>query len=514
VACAALALSGTIALTPLASAQESTPAAGTPVASPVTTQQQDITTTSLFSYDFTEFPEAPLTIRLLRITLEPGASVPLHTHPGPEFDLVESGVLTAGSDGDAVVSQSGSTENETLASTERDLTSGEWILYPEGVGMTLTNNGDENAVILSAVFLPVGDNAPESITYTDGQPSNDDFTGVSFTVLADGLLTTLPSGAATVSVDQLDIPAGTDLPASDDPVAYSLIEGDANIVVDSGDVQVSRTANPGLQPSALPNQTYTLGTGDAAFFPAGIAATSRENQGDALSVYRVSITPETALSATPAEITFTEGSDATPTPTATAETTPEASPTATPATTDGIPADTVVTTNTAGVNMRTDASVDADIINELNEGISLVILEGPVEADDYEWYRVQLEGQPEADWSIGWVASDFFDAPETETSANATPTANGTPAATETPAAAGDFAEGDIVVTTEENVRLREEASTDGEPIDAYPLGTELIITGEPVEADDYTWYPVQLSGSDSITGWVVADFIAAADGE
>jgi quercetin dioxygenase-like cupin family protein len=35
--------------------------------------------------DAGSYPVAPAFVRLLRITLEPGASSPLHTHPGPEI---------------------------------------------------------------------------------------------------------------------------------------------------------------------------------------------------------------------------------------------------------------------------------------------------------------------------------------------------------------------------------------------------------------------------------------------
>jgi hypothetical protein len=40
-----------------------------------------------------------------------------------------------------------------------------------------------------------------------------------------------------------------------------------------------------------------------------------------------------------------------------------------------------------------------------------------------------------------------------------------------------------------------------------------LTITGDAVEADDYTWYPVEVSETGE-SGYVVADFLKAAESE
>jgi hypothetical protein len=70
-----------------------------------------------------------------------------------------------------------------------------------------------------------------------------------------------------------------------------------------------------------------------------------------------------------------------------------------------------------------------------------------------------------------------------------------------------DVAVGDTVVTTEDLVNIRAEATTDIDPIEELPLGTELEITGDPVEADGYRWYPVKEVDGD-LEGFVVQDFI------
>lgn len=511
----ALAMSGSVALSPLASAQDSTPPAS-PVASPQATAvvaQNPATVTALMSSEFKQFPAVPMTVRLLRITIAPGAIVPMHTHPGPEFDRVESGVLTAKSTGDAQTFVGGSKDATTLSSNSADLQQGDWILFPAGTGMELTNSGTENAVLLSAVILPVGTGAPVSIKYTDGTPAKDAFTGISFTVLGDGLLPDLPTGTTTVTIDEVNVPSGTDLPGSQGPALYSRIDGNLSFKVDSGNVQVSRSATPGLQPNAIPNQQFTLDAGDAAFFPTGVAATPRSEKEDAVSFFRLSIQPASSLTSPPAVISAI----ASPTPATTATAGTPVAASGTPASTSGFTEGALVRTTEDGVNMRAEPSVDAEIVNELNANTELKIVGGPEVAGDFTWYQVEIPGESQG----GWVAKDFLKAesaaaatPATRPAASptASPSASpsASPAAAGTPAA-GSFKVDEVVITTEDEVRVRPEASISAEATNTIPKGTRLIITGEAVKADKYTWYPVQGVDTDAYTGWVVANYLKLA---
>jgi len=360
-------------------------------------------------------------------------------------------------------------------------------------------------VLLSAVVLPVGTDAPESITYADGSPDAAAFEGVSFTVLGDGLLPELPAGETEVTIDQVELPAGTDLPASQNPVLLSRIDGNLSFKVKSGNVQVSRSAEPGLQPNAIPNQQFTLETGDAAFFQSGVSLTPRAGEDTPLSFYRLTIQPASSLTASPATITFTAPQEAT----AAATPAPAGTPTATPAA--GFSEGSLVRTSQDGINMRAEPSVDAAVVNELNADIELRILEGPVEADGFTWYHVELTSEGEGDWHNGWIAKDFLIS-EAAPEAAATPsaTAAATPSANATPGAAA-FQVDEIVVTTEDDVRIRTEASLEGDAFEILPKGTRLIVTGEPVVAEQYTWYPVTAEDNPDITGWIVADFLKKA---
>ena len=81
----------------------------------------------------------------------------------------------------------------------------------------------------------------------------------------------------------------------------------------------------------------------------------------------------------------------------------------------------------------------------------------------------------------------------------------------ETPTAPSEtLANGTTVTTNESDVNLRASASTTADIIETLPEGTSLTITGEPVEADGYTWYPVQDPATGN-SGFVAANFLRAA---
>lgn len=493
-------------------AQDATPAA-TPEAAPNATPEaapvsESATVTPLFDFQLDAFPEAPVSIRLLRITLAPGASSPLHTHPGPEFDYVESGTLTAIAEGEATVVRDG--EQSPAAAAGESLTEGQMIVFPPGTGMSLVNDGEADLVLLSAVFHPVSEDVP-STTYPGGDPAADAFEGVSFTVLGDGLVQEFPAGPATVTLETVTAPAGVELPGSDGVAMYSAVAGDFGFAVTSGDVQVSRTASPNLRPNAAPEQEFALAPGDAAFFPSGVSAISRTEQTGTVELLRLVATPSQAITGEPAEITYL-GSPAAEASVPSDGTTADTAPTE-------IEVGATVVTNTDAVNLREEPSTDADGVDQLGEGIELEVIAGPEEADDFTWYQVEVVGTDGP--TTGWVADEFIILPGTEPDAAVTDTPEAGTAeapvagAQNTPEAAGDdetFAEGDTVITNDENVRVRDTASSGGDIIEAFPAGTEFVIIGAPEEADGFVWYPVQAADDETITGWIVDDFLDAEE--
>jgi hypothetical protein len=76
-----------------------------------------------------------------------------------------------------------------------------------------------------------------------------------------------------------------------------------------------------------------------------------------------------------------------------------------------------------------------------------------------------------------------------------------------TPSFSGTLAVGTKVATTEDEVRLRKEPSTDSDIIATLPKGTELTVTGAPQEGGGYTWYPVKNEKTGD-TGFVAQQLI------
>jgi Tol biopolymer transport system component len=59
----------------------------------------------------------------------------------------------------------------------------------------------------------------------------------------------------------------------------------------------------------------------------------------------------------------------------------------------------------AGVRLRTSHHLQGEILRQLKRGNEIVVLDGPVEEDDYLWFRVRVEGSQEEGWVIdnpGW----------------------------------------------------------------------------------------------------------------
>lgn len=95
----------------------------------------------------------------------------------------------------------------------------------------------------------------------------------------------------------------------------------------------------------------------------------------------------------------------------------------------------------------------------------------------------------------------------TGSAASASTTSGTTPAGTP---AALDVVAGDTVVTTDSEINLRAEPSPSGQIVAELARDTRLTVTGEPVEANGYRWYPVTVSETGD-TGYVVSTYLAKA---
>lgn len=73
---------------------------------------------------------------------------------------------------------------------------------------------------------------------------------------------------------------------------------------------------------------------------------------------------------------------------------------------------------------------------------------------------------------------------------------------------AEQFAPGDVVTVGDSPVNLRATATTTGEIVAVLPAGTELTVSGGPVEADGYRWLPVEVNETGE-AGFVVQDYLS-----
>lgn len=80
-------------------------------------------------------------------------------------------------------------------------------------------------------------------------------------------------------------------------------------------------------------------------------------------------------------------------------------------------------------------------------------------------------------------------------------------AATQEPAASADTEK--TATVTQDGVNVRPSASTSEDAVAVANSGDVVTITGDSVDGDGYTWYPVKLE--DGTTGFIVADFLDLA---
>lgn len=351
-----------------------------------------------------ELPPPPAFLRLVRITLQPGASVPLHSHPGPEFGWMETGSLTIRVEGQAVVAPAaaGGTPQpaRVLPSGEEfELRPGDQIVYPAEVPFTLANLGQGPASVLTAVVLPAGSGSPPGSAWVDGTPGPDAMQGVSSEILGDAVVPGWPQPPLAIVVDRLVLGSGATIPPRAGPVLLSVEQGRFGFELIDGQFQVSG-GESGPRPNATPGAAYSLGRGDAVFFPGGMTEVPRPGSDGLLVVLRLSV-----LGAAPPD-SAAPTEPATPVPGEPPPRPPAAEGVATPVppAADGfaVGADVVVTTS--GVRLRDAPSAGAGVVAEVDEGRVLEVVGPPVEGDGIAWYPVRAVDDPAI---AGFIAADF-----------------------------------------------------------------------------------------------------------
>lgn len=146
-----------------------------------------------------------------------------------------------------------------------------------------------------------------------------------------------------------------------------------------------------------------------------------------------------------------------------------------------------------GLNARKTAGAAGDRIGRYAPGAVVSILEGPIDADGYRWWRVgnnELSGWvADGDGEEQWLSPDL-----------------GSTQPVDRTVQVGD----DVLVTVGESglLKVRAEAGINAAVQHQVPDKTQLTVIEGPVEAGGYRWWKV-VSESGSISGWA-----AEGDGE
>jgi len=342
-------------------------------------------------------PPPPAFIRLARNRLEPGGMVPLHTHPGPEFGWIESGVLTVEVEREVVVvpaNVDGTPRPPTVPPVGEpfDLGPGDRIIFPAEVPLTLSNRTQQPTTLLSVVVLPAGPEAAPAAQWVAGTPHPDAMAGVSFEILGDAIAYQWPAGQNALVLDRLILRPGDPVPGSNGPAMIAVVAGEFRFSRIERDFQVSS----GQSGPRTITTIFVLKPGESVFFANGMGDLERpaDEPGD-LELLRFAVV---SIGETPA-------ATAAP-PAATTTSPPPLSPAATaaPPTTGPAPGAIVVVTE-AGVLLRDGPTTTGAVVADLALGRQMVITGPPVEGDGIIWYPVQAADDPNL---AGYIAEEFM----------------------------------------------------------------------------------------------------------
>ncbi|MCO5221374.1 MAG: SH3 domain-containing protein [Thermomicrobiales bacterium] len=158
---------------------------------------------------------------------------------------------------------------------------------------------------------------------------------------------------------------------------------------------------------------------------------------------------------------------------------------------------------TESLNLRGSAGTSGEIISGLVQGDTVTILSGPDVADDLDWYQVEtVYGEQ------GWLAGVYLGPVGEDAAAVGAQTE---PTSESVDAAVAAFPDGSVVFIEGDGdpVNLRADASIEAEIVGQLDDGASGTITGGPITAGDYDWYPATFgTGDTAVSGFVAGEFL------
>ena len=155
-------------------------------------------------------------------------------------------------------------------------------------------------------------------------------------------------------------------------------------------------------------------------------------------------------------------------------------------------------------NLRAEAGISGERVGRIESGAVVDVMEGPVEADGYNWYRVtadELEGwvaeAPARSFNCAYYFVGFSgELPLLPAAPEETPERQACEMAE--PLVVGGYA----IIAGSVNINYRAEAGLGGSRLGTLASGTVLEVVEGPEEADGYDWWQVR-NVIQSIDGWL-----------
>jgi hypothetical protein len=157
----------------------------------------------------------------------------------------------------------------------------------------------------------------------------------------------------------------------------------------------------------------------------------------------------------------------------------------------GLLAGDLVTVESESANVRAEPSTDADVLVNIPQGSTAIVLSGPETGDGYDWYEVELD-----DGQTGWVAGSLLALSGSDAVA---------PETAQVTTAPGEFRPGAWVTVIDPPINLRIAPGVDAAAIEALEGGDVLIVLSGPEAVDDHSWYHVEFNG---LQGYAAGEFL------
>lgn len=163
-------------------------------------------------------------------------------------------------------------------------------------------------------------------------------------------------------------------------------------------------------------------------------------------------------------------------------------------------------------NMRDQPNTGGGRVGAIEPGEIFTVLEGPVCADGFNWWRVDYNGV--VGWTVEGQGEDYWVVPVIAAAESDTPTPALTPVNTPVPAVDVVYApplpiDNVLAIGTQvrvntsgDQLRVRAEPGTGGAVVTQLSDGEIVTVTDGAREADGYRWW--QIETADGQTGWTI----------